>query len=219
MAAFVPLASLFLGLLIGPAAPQTVSPAVEDLINRNADFGARLYRAVASRTDDNVFLSPFAASAGMLALLSGTDGPTQNQLLQGLTLTGLDPQNLPGRLDADDPEVFSLNRCSTVFLLSPDVFQTLRNTVLQASPSLNLQQGTAVFLDRSFQVPAAFQDLVQSKFGGKTQSLSYATPADAVDTINRWVVDLYGDQVQDVLTSLDPQTQLLLFSAASYQSE
>lgn len=193
MTAFVPLAGLFLGLLIGPAAPQTVGPAVDDLINRNADFGARLYRAVASRTDGNVLLSPFAASAGMLALLSGTGGPTQNQLLQGLTLTGLDPQSLP------------------------DLFQTLRNTVLQASPSLNLQQGAALFLDQSFQVPAAFQDLVQTKFGGKAQSLSYATPADAVDTINRWVLDLSRDQVQDVLTSLDPQTQLLLFSAASYQ--
>lgn len=197
MTAFVPLAGVFLGVflgvLMGPAAPQTVGPDVDDLIKRNADFGARLYRAVAGRTDDNVLLSPFAASAGMLALLSGAGGPTQTQLLQGLTLTGLDPQSLP------------------------DLFQTLRNAVLQASPSLNLQQGTALFLDRRFQVPAAFQDLVQTQFGGKVQSVSYASPSDAVDAINRWVLDLSADQGQDVLSSLDPQTQLLLFSAASYQ--
>ncbi|MEQ2204544.1 hypothetical protein XENOCAPTIV_014931 [Xenoophorus captivus] len=104
----LPLASLFLTLLMSPAGSQIISPGVEDLMNRNADFGARLYRAVASRTDDNVFLSPFAVSTGMLALVSGTSGPTQNELLHGLTLTGLDPQTMPGRLGLStgdgDPE-------------------------------------------------------------------------------------------------------------------
>ncbi|KAM4712765.1 serpin peptidase inhibitor, clade A (alpha-1 antiproteinase, antitrypsin), member 10a [Anableps anableps] len=185
------LASLFLALLLSPAAPQTIGPAEEDLINRNADFGARLYRAVASRTDDNVLLSPFAVTAGMLALLSGTSGPTQNQLLQGLTLTGLDPQTLP------------------------DQFQTLRNAVLQTNPSLNLQQGMAVF--PGFQAPPSYQDLVQTKLGGKTQSVPYSTPADAIDIINRWVQDQSRDQIQSMLTTLDRQTQLLLVSAASYQ--
>ncbi|MEQ2189598.1 hypothetical protein GOODEAATRI_026834 [Goodea atripinnis] len=189
----LPLASLFLTLLMSPAGSQIISPAVEDLMNRNADFGARLYRAVASRTDDNVFLSPFAVSTGMLALVSGTSGPTQNELLQGLTLTGLDPQTMP------------------------DLFHTLRNMVLQTSPSTNFQQGMAVFPDQSFQVPVSYQDLVQMKFGGKAQSLSYTTPADAIDTINRWVQNQSRSQIQDVLTTLDRQTQLLVVSAASYQ--
>lgn len=86
--------SLHLVLLLNPAG--TTNLLVEDLTNRNADFGARLYRAVASRTDDNIFLSPFALSAGLLALLQAASGATQEQLLQGLTLTGLDTQTLPG---------------------------------------------------------------------------------------------------------------------------
>ncbi|XP_043962589.1 serpin peptidase inhibitor, clade A (alpha-1 antiproteinase, antitrypsin), member 10a isoform X1 [Gambusia affinis] len=185
MAAFLFLHLALLFLLAGPAAPQTPDPAELDLLDRSADFGARLYRAVAGRTDDNVLLAPLTVFAGMLALLSGTSGPTQNQLLQGLSLTGLDPQTLP------------------------DQFQALRNAVLQ--------QGAALFLDRSFQAPPSFQDLVQTKYGGQTQSVSFSTPTDAQDVINRWVQDQTQHQVQNLLSTLDRQTQMLLVSAAAYQ--
>lgn len=94
----VPVLLVGLLALLGLASSQTVSPSVEGLSNKNADFAARLYRAIAKRTDDNVFLSPLALSTVLSALLSSTSGQTRDQLLQGLTLTGLDPQMLPGRL-------------------------------------------------------------------------------------------------------------------------
>lgn len=84
-------------VLLGLVSSQTVNPSVEDLSNRNADFAARLYRAVASRTDENVFLSTLALSTALSALLGSTGGATRDQLLQGLTLTGLDPETVPGR--------------------------------------------------------------------------------------------------------------------------
>lgn len=94
----VPVLLVGLLVLLGLASSQTVSPSVEDLSNRNADFAARLYQAVGKRTDDNVFLSPLALSTALSALLSSTSGRTRDQLLQGLNLAGLDPQTLPGRL-------------------------------------------------------------------------------------------------------------------------
>lgn len=90
------LSLVLLPVLLSPVSSETVDPSVQDLISRNADFAARLYRAIASRTDENVFLSPFSVSTGLMALLSATNGPTRDQLQQGLTLTGLDPQTLPG---------------------------------------------------------------------------------------------------------------------------
>ena len=84
-------------LLLGAVSSQTVDRSVEELTNKNADFAARLYRAVASRTDDNVLLATMALSTALAALLSSTSGATQEQLLQGLSLAGLDPQTLPGR--------------------------------------------------------------------------------------------------------------------------
>ncbi|XP_051265144.1 serpin peptidase inhibitor, clade A (alpha-1 antiproteinase, antitrypsin), member 10a [Dicentrarchus labrax] len=181
-------------LLLGLVSTETTDQSLEDLSNRNTDFAARLYRAVSSRTDDNVFLSAFTLSTALSALLSTTSGPTQSQLLQGLSLTGVDPKTLP------------------------DLFQGLRTLVLQGTVAQNLKEGMAVFPSQSFPVSPTYQDQVQTKFGGTAQNLAYTAPQEATDTINRWAQDRTGEHVQELGTSLDPQTQLLLTTAAYYQS-
>uniref|UniRef100_A0A3P9HNC4 Serpin peptidase inhibitor, clade A (alpha-1 antiproteinase, antitrypsin), member 10a n=1 Tax=Oryzias latipes TaxID=8090 RepID=A0A3P9HNC4_ORYLA len=194
MAPCTPLLRVILLLvLLGPASQETINPALVDLTNRNADFGTRMYRAIASRTDDNIFLSPFTLSTGLLVLLSATSGSTQEQLFQGLTLTGLDHQSLP------------------------DLFRTLRNVVLRRDAA-NLQQGAAIFPGENFQQSTAFQDLVQNKFGVKAQKLSYTLPRESEDAINRWAQEQTEGKIQELVPSLDPQTQLLLASVASYQT-
>lgn len=90
---------LLLGLLVllGPASSQTPETSEETLVLRNTDFAGQLYQAVAKRTDDNVFLSPLALSTALAALLTATGGQTREQLQQGLALSGLDLETLPGR--------------------------------------------------------------------------------------------------------------------------
>lgn len=90
----ISLVSIVLVLLLSPASSET--SALQDLISRNADFGARLYRVLAARTDENVLLCPFTLSAALTVLLSATNGQTREQLQAGLTLTRLDAQTLPG---------------------------------------------------------------------------------------------------------------------------
>uniref|UniRef100_A0A671VVZ4 Serpin peptidase inhibitor, clade A (alpha-1 antiproteinase, antitrypsin), member 10a n=1 Tax=Sparus aurata TaxID=8175 RepID=A0A671VVZ4_SPAAU len=187
----VPLALVGL-LLLSLVSSQTINYSVEDLTNRNADFAAQLYRSVSSRTDDNVFLSVFTLSTALSALLCTANGPTQDQLLQGLGLSRS--------------------------MLVSDLFQALRSAVLQGSIVMNLQQGVAILPSSSFQVSSTYLDLVQTKFGGNAQSLAYTSPQETVDTINRWAQDQTGDRIQELVTNLDSQTQLLLATAASYQS-
>lgn len=83
--------------LVGLLLLSLCSSEADVLTDSNADFSARLYHVVSSRTDDNIFLSTFTLTNGLLALVSGTNGPTKDQLLQALSLTGLDSQALPGR--------------------------------------------------------------------------------------------------------------------------
>ncbi|KAM7368460.1 hypothetical protein PAMP_014674 [Pampus punctatissimus] len=182
-------------LLLSHASCRTVDGPVRDLSDRNVDFAAQLYRAVAGRTDDNVLLSPLALSAALTALSSAAAGPAAEQLLLGLGLTGLDPESIP------------------------DLFQSLRGADSEGGGAVNLQQGSvAIFPAQSFQVSPAYLDLVQ-KFGGKVHSLKYTEPQDAADTINRWAQKQTVDKVQDLVTNLDPQTQLLLATAVSFQTE
>lgn len=84
-------------VMLGPASSQTLESSVETLVLRNTDFAGQLYQAVAKRTDGNVFLSPLALSTALAALLTATGGQTKEQLQQGLALSGLDPDTLPGR--------------------------------------------------------------------------------------------------------------------------
>lgn len=98
-----------------------------------------------------------------------------------------------------------------VHLLSSDLFQNLR------SPVTNLRQGVAVLPAQGVVVAPSYLDLVQTKFGANVQSLAYTAPQEATDTINSWAQERTGDQVQDLVTKLDPNTQLLLATAAFYK--
>ncbi|XP_028253056.1 serpin peptidase inhibitor, clade A (alpha-1 antiproteinase, antitrypsin), member 10a [Parambassis ranga] len=194
MAPGATLSLVTLFLLLCPVSSQTTDPSLEYLINRNSDFGTRFYQVIASRSDDNVFLSPFILSGGLLALLSAAAGPTHDQLLQGLMLAGLEPQTLP------------------------DLFQTLRLAVLGGDAARTLLQAIGVFPSQRFVVSSSYQALVQMKFGGFVETVSYMAPEEALNTINRWAQEQTGDQVQELVSKLDSQPQLLIATAASYQT-
>uniref|UniRef100_H3CGT8 Serpin peptidase inhibitor, clade A (alpha-1 antiproteinase, antitrypsin), member 10a n=2 Tax=Tetraodon nigroviridis TaxID=99883 RepID=H3CGT8_TETNG len=195
--AMIPLFSLLLAgfLFLDLVSAQIPDGSVENLASRNVDFAARLYQAVASRTDDNVCLSTFALSSVLSALLSATSGPTREQLSQGLALTGLDPQTLP------------------------DLFQNLRTTTQQGNTATCLKQAVAVLPSNNFEVSASFRQLVQTKFGGYIPNVRYSDQAEAISTINRWAQDQTGDKIQQFVTALDAQTQLLLATVSYYQTQ
>ncbi|KAM9356147.1 protein Z-dependent protease inhibitor-like [Pholidichthys leucotaenia] len=179
------LVGLFFMTLLSPASSQ-------DLTARNAYLGVKLYQSIAAGTDDNVLLSPFTMSTALLALLSAANGPTQEQLLQRLTLTGLDPTTIP------------------------DVFQVLKDQILTAESAL--RQGVGIFPGQGSYLSSAYGTLVQMKYGGIVQSLPYSSPYDAADTINRWAMDQTGDKVKDMVSIPNPQTQLLIAAATAYQT-
>lgn len=98
-------------------------------------------------------------------------------------------------------------------LLSPDLFQSLR-----ATGSLsNLKQGVAILPSQTYRVSPPYQDLVKTKFGGNIQGLTYAQPQEATSVINGWAQEQTGGKVQQMVTSLSPESQLLLATVAYYQ--
>lgn len=85
-----------LGLAVPLGSQPAADDAVRDLVGRSADFSTRLYRALASRSDDNVLLSGASVWRGLAALLAATGGATREELRTALGLAGLDPQNISG---------------------------------------------------------------------------------------------------------------------------
>lgn len=70
---------------------------------------------------------------------------------------------------------------------------------------------------QTYQVSPPYQDLVKTKFGGNIQGLTYAEPQEATSVINRWAQEQTGGKVQQMVTSLSPESQLLLATVAYYQ--
>lgn len=93
----------------------------------------------------------------------------------------------------------------------------MRTAVQQGSTVPGLKQALAVLPSHNFEVSASFRELVQTKFGGYIPSLRYTDQAEAISTINRWAQDQTGNRVQQVVTAVDAQTQLLLATVAYYQ--
>ncbi|KAG7272601.1 hypothetical protein CRUP_033110 [Coryphaenoides rupestris] len=182
-----------LGGLLLSTSTSTSTPA--ELSSGNMDFASRLYQAVSSRTDDNVFLSPLSVSAALAMLAGGSAGPTQQQLLAALSLDSLEPNEIPG------------------------LFQVLQNSIT-GDGAFPLKQGVAVFPSQAFSPASTYLDLVQNLFGGKAQTLSYASQQEATYAINSWAESQTSGRVKDVVSGgLDSQTQLLLVSVAYFQTQ
>lgn len=98
-------------------------------------------------------------------------------------------------------------------LLCSDVFQTLRNAI----PTVSLQQGAAIFPSQSVQVASSYLNLVQTKLGGTVQGVDYTNAYEAINTINQWALQQTVDQVQDFISEVDHQTQLLLAAVTAYR--
>lgn len=166
----------------------------QELSSGNADFASRLYRRVSSQTDDNVVLSPFSVSVGLAMLASGSGGATRQQLLTALGLGSLVPEQIPG------------------------LFQALQSSITQEG-RFPLKQGVAAFPSQAFSLAPSYLDLVQTQFGGKAQTLSYASKQEATDSINQWAQSQTTDRVKDVVVVVDTETKLLLVSVAHYQTQ
>ncbi|XP_051908651.1 protein Z-dependent protease inhibitor-like [Hippocampus zosterae] len=182
-----------LGLAVPLASLPADDDAVRDLIGRSCDFSTRLYRALASRGDDNVLLSTASVWRGLTALLAAAGGATREELRTALGLAGLDPQNIT------------------------DALSTITSTPAGGG-ALNLRQGVALFADAGAQASAQFEELLRRDYGGDVKSADFHAPRDAAEAVNAWVRQQIGDRVQDAVTDVDPGTKWLLATAASYQA-
>uniref|UniRef100_A0AAY5KIA9 Serpin domain-containing protein n=1 Tax=Esox lucius TaxID=8010 RepID=A0AAY5KIA9_ESOLU len=177
-------------LLAMPLLAQEPSVAeIQDLSTRNADFATRLYRAIASTTDDNVLFSPFTMSLGLAALMSGAKGSTREQLLKGLSLNDQEPLRIP------------------------ELFQSVRDSVTKTG---FVDQAIGIFPRQQFQVDSTYKDVVETKYGGKVQGLDYGDWATK-DTVNQFAKIYTREKVKEVVNTIDTQSQMMLITATFFQ--
>lgn len=166
---------------------------ISDLSLRNMDFAMNLYRKISSIHDKNIFFSPLSVSNSFAALLLASGGATHDEILNGLNLH-----------DFDEPE------------LLPKLFQVLNENITQ-NGSLKMDQGMAVFLQSRYQVEKRFLEQIKEFFGAEIKNVDFGDTANTIDFINAYIRQKTRDKIQDVVSTVNPMTRLMLINTIFFQ--
>lgn len=178
-----------------PAKPPE-DASISDLSIKNMDFAMNLYRKISSSNDNNVFLSPLSISTSFAALLLASDGATRDEMVKGLNLEQLDRDHQPE--------------------LIPKLFQLLQQTITH-NGSLEMEQDMALFVRQQLHIEKNFQDQIKMFFDADIQRVDFADVEAAISSINEHVKRKTGNKVGDMISSLDPTTQLMLINTIFFQ--
>lgn len=179
-------------LLVTSIHGQPPNADIQELAGRSADFGTALYRRIASLSDDNVVISPLAASLGLASLAAGAGGDTRSELLQGLGLSPMEKDGEPDRI--------------------PLLLQQLRETAAQIV-------ATGLFSSQQVQTESSFSSQVKKFYDAEVQNVNFANAQATKSNINDFVRSRTGSMIREVVNSLDPQSQLTLISAAYFTGQ
>lgn len=171
---------------------QTQSSDAQEVAGRSADFGTALYRKVASMSDDNFAISPLAASLSLASLAAGAIENTSKELLQTLNLAVMEKDGEPDRIAT--------------------LLQQTREAVAQTVV-------TGLFVTQKLQVESSFSSQVKKFYGADVKSVEFSNAQATKASISEFVTGSTGNKIREVLDAVDPQSQLMLISAAYFTGE
>lgn len=179
-------------LLAGGIRGQTQSSDVQELAGRSADFATALYRKLASTSDDNFAFSPLAASLSLASLAAGAGENTSKKLLQTLNLAPMERDGEPDRI--------------------PTLLQQMREGIVQTV-------ATGLFISQQVQVESSFSSQVKKFYSTDVKSVEFSNTQATKTSISDYITGSTGNKIKEVLDTVDPQSQLMLISAAYFTGE
>ncbi|XP_060771754.1 serpin peptidase inhibitor, clade A (alpha-1 antiproteinase, antitrypsin), member 10a [Neoarius graeffei] len=179
-------------LLAGGIRGQTQSPDLQELAGRSAHFATALYRRLASTSDDNFAFSPLAASLSLASLVAGAGENTSKELLQTLNLAPMEKYGEPDRI--------------------PTLLQQIREAVVQTA-------ATGLFISQQVQVESSFSSQVKKFYSTDVKSVPFSNTRATKTSISDYITGSTGNKIREVLDTVDPQSQLILISAAYFTGQ
>lgn len=183
---------LSVSLLTTGAHGQTQSSEVQELASRSAEFSTALYRQISSTSDDNFVISPLAASLSLASLAAGAGESTNQELLRTLNLVPMERDGEPERV--------------------PTLLQRLREAAAQTV-------ATGLFISRQVQVESDFSSQVKKFYNTDVKSVEFSNMQATKASVSEYVIGSTGNKIREVLDTVDPQSQLMLISAAYFTGQ
>ncbi|XP_061529255.1 serine protease inhibitor A3M-like [Phycodurus eques] len=156
----------------------------------NKEFAFQLYRKLAAQADNqdkNIFYSPSSVSVALAALSVGARGDTHQQLFSGL-------------------------RYNTPQVTQNNVNQVFRTLLKRRDNSSDISEGTALFLDNTFEPKPEFVKDLKESFYTQVSNVNFKQTSESTNTINKYVSDKTNGMIEKLVDSLDPNTIMYLVS-------
>ncbi|KAF7690594.1 hypothetical protein HF521_012398 [Silurus meridionalis] len=179
-------------ILLAGVRAQTVSYDVQELSSWSINFATALYRRISSTSDDNFAVSPLAASLSLASLAAGAGDSTSKELLQTLNLALMERNGEPDRI--------------------PALLQQLKDAAAQII-------ATGLFISQKIQVESGFSSQVRKFYSADVKNVEFSNAQATKASINEYFTGSTGNKIREVVDTLDPQSQLVVISAAYFTGQ
>ncbi|EEC08061.1 serpin-2 precursor, putative, partial [Ixodes scapularis] len=163
----------------------------------NNRFGLRLFHALPSAAEVNVFFSPYSVSTAMGMTYAGARRDTAEELFRGL---GYSASGLTA------PQVLDSYARHTQRLLSSESQSTLK-----------VANGVAI--QENLTLLDSFRNTLESSFNAEVHQVDFVhRKQDAFELLNRWVKQKTSDKIDKLFDEpLSPATKLVLLNAIYFK--
>ncbi len=183
--------------LFGAAAPQAALPSASvDVAAADNAFGFRLLNAVQKTNPSrNVVLSPVSAALNLAMALNGADGPTKQEMLDALSLSG--------------------SQLGGINTANAQLIKVIRTPV----KSVTLSVADSLWVDsRRATLRPDYVKQMQAGYDAEIADLDFSNPS-AATRINSWASKETNGRIPKIIDRIDPADLALLLNAVYFKGE
>ena len=177
------------------ARPIALQPQARAILSQNNSFSFLFFKAVSLVHDknENLFLSPYSASALLGMLYNGADGETKKEIANVLGMSAYTPEEVN------------------------QYYQDLTKALVEVDPNTSLSLANAIWVNKYYTLKNTFVALNQKYYDAEVSALDFALPS-ALKTINDWCNEKTKGTIPRILDELSPATVAVLANAIYFKS-
>ncbi|XP_067847138.1 alpha-1-antiproteinase-like [Heptranchias perlo] len=158
----------------------------------NADFAFNLYKEIANQSTSNIFFSPLSISTALAMLSLGTRSVTCQQLFKGLHFKNMTQERITQMNSG---------------------YKHLLQTLTAENSELQLFTGNSLHIQKGFAVQPNFLNETKKFYNAEVFTLDFnLDPQNARQQINDYVKKVTKGKVEEIFTTIDPSTKMLLIN-------
>ncbi|ELK01172.1 serpin A12 [Pteropus alecto] len=168
----------------------------QELARRNADFGFKLYKKLASTgRSKNIFFSPLSISTAFSMLCLGAEDSTLAEIKHGLNFKNVPEKDLH------------------------EGFHYLIQRLNQGNQNLELSLGNTLFIDQRLQPEKRFLTEAKNLYDADTVPANFRNLENTEKQINDYISQKTRGKINNLINNIDPGTVMVLINCIFFRAK